>query len=356
MAKGSVAYYAGVVTCGKVHLCPVCAAKIRSARANELQVAGTAWESAGHGLAMLTLTMRHYDRQPLRGLVRMQRDAWRLAFGQNAGRGWRAAKREFGVVGYVRAWEVTHGTNGWHPHYHVLLFLDRPLTAAQGEQLQRLAFRLWSAALVAVGAYMPAEFDRDGQPVGVRLDVAGRGDAGVLSRYLMKFQDGKAGWTLGDELTRQDVKTGRAGHRTPFEVLRSVRETGDAADADLWRDFEVGAHSVRALYWSQGIRKQLAELAELDERTDAEIAAEQRDGEPLAVIPSEAWYGHVVRYDGRALALLRAAEALGAVGVRTLIESWGLIWGRDVLPAPDSPDAGARVVGGERFSPARSPQ
>ena len=27
-----------------------------------------------------------------------------------------------GKVGHVTATEVTHGSNGWHPHYHILLF------------------------------------------------------------------------------------------------------------------------------------------------------------------------------------------------------------------------------------------
>ncbi len=283
---------------------------------------------------MMTLTMRHYERQALRTLVGQQRDAWRLAFGQNAGREWRTLKSDMGIEGFVRAWECTHGPNGWHPHYHVLFFLRQPWTAAQGEEVQRVAFRLWAGALERVGAYLPLEFDEDGRPVGVRVDVAGRGEGGVLSRYLMKFQDGKAGWTVGDELTRQDIKVGTGGHRTPFEILRDFRETGDAHDLELWQEFEAGAFNLRALYWSQGMRAKLRDLVELDDRTDAEIAAEQQDGEPLAVILAETWYAHVVRHDGRALALLRAAESLGAVGVRTLIESWGLVWGRDVLPAP----------------------
>jgi hypothetical protein len=335
--KAGVAYFAGVATCGKVHLCPCCGAKIRAARSDELQAAGTAWESGKHGLAMMTLTMRHYERQPLRVLVDQQRQAWRLAFGQNAGREWRAAKNALEIEGFVRAWECTHGPNSWHPHYHVLFFLRVPWTVDQGEEFQRLAFRLWSAALQRVGAYLPAEFDRDGKPVGVRVDVAGRGDAGVLSRYLMKFQDGKAGWTLGDELTRQDIKQGQGEHRTPFQIVRDFSETGDVDELELWHEFERGAYNLRALYWSQGMRAKLRDLVELDERTDAEIAAEQQDGEPLAVIPAETWYQHIASVDGRSLELLHAAEAHAVTGVRRLIESWGLAWGTDVLPAPEVP-------------------
>jgi replication protein len=333
MAKGGTVYYAGVATCGKVHLCPCCGAKVRAARSDELQRGGTAWECDGCGLAMLTLTMRHYERQALRTLVDQQRDAWKLSFGMNAGRTWRAAKPAFGIEGYVRAWECTHGENGWHPHYHVLFFVTKPWTATQGEDFEALAFELWSAALTKVGAYMP---DR---AHGVRLDIAGRGEGGTLSRYLMKFQDGKAGWSVGDEMTRQDIKEGREGHRTPFQIARDFLATGEARDFELWREFEAGAFNIRALYWSNGMRARLGMLVELDERTDAEIAAEKVGGDPLAVIPAEIWYRAIVRWDGRSLALIRAAESLGEVGIRTLIESWGLVWGRDVLPAPVAEDA-----------------
>lgn len=331
MTLGSVAYFAGVVTCGKVHLCPCCGAKIRSARSIELQAGGTAWECARCGLAMMTLTMRHYERHTLKELVDQQREAWKLSFGMNAGREWRRAKDVFEIEGYVRAWECTHGhVNGWHPHYHVLLFTQRPWTVALAEDFEALAYRLWSDALGSVGAYLPNEEH------GVDIQVAGKGDANPLARYLMKFQDGKAGWTTADEMVRgQDAKSGRLGRRTPFQIASDFLTNGDAADLDLWHEFEAGARGIRALYWSNGLRKLLAGMgAELDERTDAEIAAEERGGEPVALIPSDTWYRHVVRVPGRALALLKAAERKGQNGVRLLIAEWGLVWGEDVLPPP----------------------
>lgn len=329
MMVAGVAYFSGVATCGKVHLCPCCGAKIRAARSAELQAAGVAWECRRCGLALMTLTMRHYERQRLKTLVGQQTQAWKLSFGMNAGREWRTTKVVFGIEGYVRAWECTHGeAHGWHPHYHVLFFLTRPWTQQQGAEFEEIAYRLWSTALAKVGAYLP---DRQH---GVRLDIAGRGEGGVLSRYLMKFQDGKADWTLGDEMTRQDIKSGHPGHRTPFQIARDFLTHGDMRDFELWREFEAGAYNLRALYWSQGMRAKLRDLVELDERSDAEIAAEERYGEPLAVIPAEVWYRHIAGRQGRSLALLRVAESLGQAGVQHLIASWGLVWGVDVLSPP----------------------
>lgn len=340
--------YAGVVTCGSVHVCPCCSTTIRRVRQDELEQVGQFWECQSCGLVMMTLTMRHYERDTLAELADLQRQAWKRAFGQNAGRDWRQAKKDFGIRGFVRAWEVTHGNNGWHCHYHVLLFLARPLASADVDRLQHTAFEIWSSALVAVGARMPVEIsEKDGKPVAVKIDAPDRGDSGKLARYLMKGQDGKTRWGVAAELTRQDVKQGQGGHRTPFEIARAA-VAGDARSVELWREFVVTATGIRALYWSNGLRALLKEMGfELDDRTDGKVAADEAAaGTPIACIPSATWYRHIARRKGRALALLHAAEKGGATAVRALIESWGLTWGLDVLEAEKLP-AGANPTADE---------
>jgi hypothetical protein len=377
------AYLSGVGTCGKVHFCPVCQATIRTARSAELQAAGTAWETyggrhqdaltearaakarvtaaieagespdwmdlvaearadglQGGGLAMLTLTMRHYARHDLSDLVDQQRDAWKLSLGQNAGRAWRAAKKRFGVAGFVRAWECTHGANhGWHPHWHVLVFFEEPLTPDEGTALEDVIYEAWSSALTKVGAYLP---DREH---GVRLDLSGHGEGGALARYLMKYQDGKTGWSTAAEMTRQDVKAGRDGHRTPLEIARTFLGDGqDEAyerDRDLWHEYENGAAGLRSLYWSNGLRARLAPLVDLEERTDAELAvAEDGQATPVAVVLADPWHRHIGLRKGRSLALLKAVERDGITAMRSLVESWGLVWGVDVTEPPTITAAG----------------
>jgi len=333
--------YAGVAVCGSVHVCPCCSTSVRRVRQDELDQIGQFWECQSCGLVMMTLTMRHYDWQPLALLVEQQVGAWRESFGQNAGRAWRKAKVAYGVRGFVRAWEVTHGTFGWHAHYHVLLFLARPLGTDRVAALQHLAFEVWSAALGKVGAYLPVELGADGKPVGVKIDAPDRGESGKLARYLMKGQDGKTRWGVAAELTRLDVKQGKGGHRTPFEIARAaVLPDADPRDLALWREFEAVAPGMRSLYWSNGLRALLKDMGfELDDRNDAGVAAEEEaEGVRLAMIPAATWYGHIARHKGRALALLRAAERLGVVGVRTLVESWGLVWGADVMEAEELPE------------------
>ena len=338
--NSGVAHMTGLATCGKIHLCPVCSAKIRAARSEEIDTACAAWQEAGHGLAMMTLTLRHYRRMQLgslrkrerSGLVAVQHDAWITAFGHRAGKMWQRLQADFGITGYVRVWECTTGADhGWHPHFHVLLFLDAPWSEDQRAAFEGAARARWNRSVQKAGGYRPN--DR-----GVRVDVPRPEDAQQFGRYLFKSQDGKARfekWAPGNELARADLKTGRKASRMPFEVAQGAAD-GLADDVPLWHEYEHATHGIRAMYWSNGMRAKLAELVDLDDRTDEEIAEEEIGGEGLALIPAETWYEFVLRYRGRALELLLAAEAGGVSGVRRLVETWGLEWGVDVLPAPDT--------------------
>ena len=342
-ASPAAAGWKGLATCGSVHVCPVCAPAIRRVRAAELNAAGSAWESVdpekgtARGLVMVTLTMRHYRRQSLALLVQRQGEAWKRSFGQNALRTTKAIRKGLGVVGYVRAWETTHGANGWHVHYHVAVFLEERPDARRVAQLERLIYRAWADSLEKVGAYRPTAAHA------VRVDAPKTGEAGQLAQYLMKSPDGKA-WTAAQEMVRADAKQGRKGHRTPFEIARSAA-AGDADDIRLWQEYEEQATGIRSLYWSQGLRAVLKELVELDDRRDKEVAEEENGpGKPLALFPSGTWGRHIVRHRGRRLQLIHAAERWNVSGVRTLVQSWGLIWGVDVLEPDDLPPGTAPTL------------
>jgi hypothetical protein len=352
----------GVATCGSVHVCPVCMPVVRMTRAAELERAGQVWESVvmpttdpdtgktepgtARGLVLVTLTMRHYARQTLSLLVQRQREAWKRAFGQNALRTTKRIRKVLGVVGHVRSWETTHGDNGWHCHYHVAVFLEERPDARRVRLLERLIYRAWADALEKVGAYRPTAAHA------VRVDAPIAGTAGKIARYLMKGQDGK--WGAAQEMTLAHAKTGRKGHRMPLQIARGAAD-GDERDIELWREYEAAATGIRSLYWSNGLRKVLAELMELDDRGDAQVATDDqvKDKTPIAHFPVRTWYGHIVKVPGRRLQLVHAAEKWSTSGVRTLVESWGLLWGIDVtepeeLPAGTAPTAAEVLVRLER--------
>lgn len=51
--------------------------------------------------------------------------------------------KRLGYKGRLVATEVTHGVNGWHPHYHVIMFFDHEVNA---QALQTLLGLEWQDA------------------------------------------------------------------------------------------------------------------------------------------------------------------------------------------------------------------
>ena len=57
--------------------------------------------------------------------------------------------------------------------------------------------------------------------------------ATAAGKYIAKGGD----WTPAEEMTRGDLKTGRTGSRTPFQILADYYQTSDARDSGLWRAY-----------------------------------------------------------------------------------------------------------------------
>lgn len=336
------ASFTGVQTCGMVHMCTWCAARILAARADYAQQAAEAWVANGGGVVMSAHTLRHFKRQPygtLRrrergGLVAVLHDGWSGAYGHRSGKMWQQAKRELGIVGVLRSFEDTWGdASGWHLHFHAMWFTDRPLVTDEVERLSAVLSARWCRAVVNAGGYAPSEDH------GVRVDLVDVSQAGAVGRYL--FKDGDKARTepidgLGAEMAFGVDKEGRRARRLgPFQ-LGDLAATGEADAVAAWQEREYGVFNVRKMYLSNGMKPRLAALGVVDDRSDAEIAADEgrEKREPIALIPRDTWYQHVAPVRGRRLDLLKAAESGGVPAVQALIAGWGLEWGRDVLPAP----------------------
>jgi hypothetical protein len=304
--RDGVAHFAGLETCGSVHACPVCMAKILTRRAGEVSAAADNWYRAGNSVVMLNLTMAHDDAMRLGKLLKVVAKAWRNVQGT---RRWRALRDCYELEHLIKSLEHTHGDNGWHPHLHVLVFFRGELTAAALAEVGAYIKAKWSAELVKAG-YRPCD------PVhGVTLvPCYSAAEAGA---YIAKTTDGRA---VGNEMARADLKRGRGNHRTPNEILENFRLTGDKRDLMLWREYERATKGHQRISWSNGAR---AELLPGPEESDEEIASEEVGGDLLGTVGRNDWYRKVVPVMGRPAAVLEAAEAgpgelrrvLAAVGV-----------------------------------------
>jgi hypothetical protein len=193
------------------------------------------------------------------------------------GRPWQRVKNLFGCVGSIRAWEVTHGAKGWHPHSHELLFFDRPVGDGEVQQIGWHYQATYGALVEAqTGRALHGEHG---------IDVRRVTDAGTLGGYLTKVE---GGWGAGLELARSDAKKGRGGGRTPWELLGDAA-AGDVQAAELWAEYESATAGVHCIQWSAGLKDLLGVV---DNQTDEEAAASEADGDVelwSVEVPADQW-------------------------------------------------------------------
>jgi hypothetical protein len=302
--KDGSAYYCGLETCGNVWLCPVCSAKIHHRRAAELREALDTWAENYHSASLVTITVPHDLSDRLAKLVDAERTAWKHV---TAGAGWQRLKRKLGIAGHVIALEFTWGDeNGWHPHYHVLLVHDQDLGAAAIAALHAHIHSRLAAACREHGLRQPDQLHA------VRIDP--NVSAAAAGGYIAKGGD----WTPAEEMTRGDLKTGRTGSRTPFQILADYYQTGDTRDRDLWREYSRVTRGLAAVRWSRGLRASVLGSAAEPTKTDSELAADDVDGQLLASLPSAVWAR--LRQSRLDHALLVAAEH-GSIALKVLLRS-----------------------------------
>lgn len=261
----AAAHFGGLQCCKSVWLCPVCAAKISERRRVELAEGLNSWLTFTTGerrrVLLVTFTLAHERGDDLSVVFGALKRARRLLV---SGRASERFRDDNGIVGMVRALELTHGLNGWHPHLHVLMFFNCDVPIITFEQAIKAR---WSECVQSAGRYASWEHGCD-----VRFSDSD------ISNYIAKW--GKdPGWTTAHEMTKAVTKTGRRKGRTPMQLLADYLG-GDSAAGRLWLQYAVNLKGERQLRWSAGLRERLGLMKE---KTDEEIAIEQ---EEIAVILS----------------------------------------------------------------------
>lgn len=281
------AHFAGLQVCSSVWACPVCAAKISERRRQELLQAMHLHESAGGQVLLLTLTNPHTITDDLPAMLKAQAKAMsRLSGTKAAQRLWSSID----CVGTVRAWEVTHGGNGWHPHFHLLLFVRSGLDLPE---LQSRFYALWANCCRLAGLPKPSEQH------GVKLD-----DGKQAARYVTKGL-----WGLDSEMTKGHTKKAKSGGRSPFDLLRSYLGQDDKQAAALFVEYAHAFKGKRQLVWSKGLKALFA----IDEASDEETAnRSEDDAYLLGRIEFEDWQ-LVLKSEARAEVLELAAHGWDAV-------------------------------------------
>lgn len=325
-----------VETCHSVWACPVCSAKISERRRLELVDGVQAHRAQGGAVLFWTLTFPHSRNDDLGVILDRFLRAIRWLTSHKTYK--TEIRPQFGIIGYVRALEVTHGArNGWHPHAHALLFLERELTAEQFGWLYAKLHALWAKACERMGLPAP----RVG--VGSNLKKATSTTEEVVAEYMAKwgYQPKKVPhWTATHELTKATSKRGREGGRSPWDLLRADLVEDAPASLALFREYAEAFRGKAQLRWTPGLRGKLGLGVEMTDEELAETASED-DNDLLCSFDWRTW---------RRIAWAGAQGAiLDAAGSGDLSAVLGVLEGLPEVPdkAPKY-DPRPRSVGGKR--------
>lgn len=369
LGERGVAGFSGLATCGSVWLCPVCNAKIMAKRAIDLG-AVLLWASKPEQKRIQVIfgsvTSRHTKATDLNALMDVHSKGWAYVTNSKA---WRAASATMtvphsehrascakncttkqdtvdagigGRVGYVRAAEITVGRNGWHPHFHPLIFFRGSKKAAK--EFAAVLVRLWVEGIEDAGG----EAVIDG---GQRLDVLDKDRIlDEVGAYMMKQTYDAARLAL--EVTWSQGKDGKPGKngkaarpargpvgprgesserrtRSYWSLLAEVEidwTSGEVSEAVVrWQEFEeaMSHRRRRVLTWSRGIRT-IAGLND-DEQTDEDAAAEETGTQEDTVCFLTAAGWRKVRDDGDVMdELLGTLERGGWESLRVFLDVRGI--------------------------------
>lgn len=299
------AFFSGLVTCGSVWSCPVCAAKVQERRREEIAQAIDWAHTSNLQPVMVTLTFPHRAWHQLEQLLEQQADALHRL---RAGAPWGRVKAWAGYRGLIRALELTHGANGWHPHTHEIWIVRKDLDA---EELKAKVLARWQASCIRAGLLDPNDQAQVEAFQKHAVDVKGHCSA---SDYLAK-QDDARHWGADREMAKASTKAGKAKGQHAFGLLDQARG-GCTRSGALFVGYSLAMRGKRQLFWSQGL-KDLVGVAEISDEDLAEQEREEADA--LGHMDVDDW--HTVRQAGARAAVLDAAEAGGWPAVRALVDA-----------------------------------
>lgn len=241
-AEHGKVFYQGLMACGSVWHCPVCAAKIAERRRIELKEALDSAKEKGYKSHFVTLTFPHGISDDLNDILSKMRNAYRrLSSGKNAIKSLiKRVDENNQIHGFIRAVEVTHGKNGFHPHIHMIVFTNDLITSSALETFYKKA---WKNACINSGLPEPNQH-------GCTVK-----DGSYASDYVSK-------WGIEDEMTKANAKTTKRKGLTPWGLLQASLLGNDeeypAEKANaLFLVYANAFSGQRQLYWSNGLRKLL---------------------------------------------------------------------------------------------------
>jgi hypothetical protein len=297
-------HYGGLIVCGSVWVCPICATKISEGRKNELIQASDIWTQMGaenHSKAHVIFTIPHYHHQSLSYVRKKFMDTRRKLKEQKILKKRPELKvfsqiaAEYGLIGTVTAQEVTYGANGWHVHSHDLFFFNQQMDQQRLDAFKRDLVEAWIYAIGKTKLEYQCTIDE------IRKNSIDATVAKSPEDYISKFgsqvcEDKKEilqKWGAAEELTKSHIKRAKnSSGKTPWDLLREIIKNPDdqklyLRNAGLWLEYATVYKGKRQLFFSKNFRKTLGLEAE---KTDQELAeADDKPAELIGALSIAQW-------------------------------------------------------------------
>jgi len=237
-------------------------------------------KAMGWQVMLLTATVPHGLGDDVNGMLDHMLKAWRKMTDDRQGK---QLRKLFDIRGTIRTLEVTDGQNGFHPHFHALLFIGSTFSP---ESVQAGFLPLWQDACVKSGLPCPSDYR------GLRVD-----DGSWAAKYASK-------WGLEDEMVRGHMKTSKGDKgMTPWDLLRDILQNRSQRSEERFRLYAAAFKGRRQLYWSNGLKAKLG----VEEVSDEELVAiEEESAFVLAELTEDQW--RAVLATNSEAALLDVAE------------------------------------------------
>lgn len=266
------AAFQNLAHCDALWVCAVCASTITEHRRGELKTGLEHWKGK---VLLVTFTMRHKKGDTLKGTLSRLLKAYERFLSGSYGQDIRA---NYGIVGLIKALEVTWGENGWHPHLHVLIFCEFDnYSLERVRNLEKEFKRRWIGLVKKVGG--SANMDN-----GLTI----KDSEHFVREYVTKYghEPTRELWTLESEVSKANVKKGRGDHYTPFQLLELFGDGWEEA-GERFKEFAETFAGKKQLIWSRGLKKLLG----VDEVSDKEIldAEDQNPYEVLTTLNLYEW-------------------------------------------------------------------
>lgn len=325
--SSGLAHYRGCQTCQKGRACPHCAETKAINDKELLEAMKNCHARTGGSVLLVTLTNQHNVGDKLSDLIEGQKSALTKLNKSLSNQDFFA---EFGGrLAVVRAWEITYGKNGWHPHFHFLYYMaddlverdDKGKVLEEQPNLTMIRNSLseeWRRACISAGLKAPS--------LEHGVDVR---DGSHADKYVGKYGDEiinmKGGWGSSDEMSKPHLKTDKKAPQslaevmvsdkgvTPWQLLKFAHE-GCEKSGWLFVQYAYATYGTSQLYWYQGAKKLYdlkAEIKEMKAEQDLLLAKSSDDNvippdRLFMTIPPAMW--KAVVFCGRRSELLIVAE------------------------------------------------